>query len=445
MSFTNQSNKFKSFLIKYPKMASLGFTLIAPTLILETVKFGEHITNTGLSNLGVGITFTAMILSFGTGVVNLFLEATEDESFLKNKLKKSITNSLCNAMDRYNQKVFNLDKNEAFPFEQKNLRDNLSELVSLFDSLINEKSIYWKKSILLDLKNIKENKSESSQKEWNYYKNFVMEYMSGLQIFSDRSSDLGQSVHEVLFDLFDNKLSHQDKKYLEEKIVKNKCNDLSNSIQDWLQAKDNILFKQLGKNAQKSIVDNMKLSQKKHDELLEIYGKAKKKVKNISNTKEKIVFEHEKKQEDIVFESDATNNYLNYIKKENININFKQLSHQINTILNVQQATLSILDENNPAFIQEQLFLKNDIDKIFLHISEEIKLFNKIEKLERAKGKSELQLVEKKQELFDSHQVLINSLSEKVLDISNKIHDNLIQDLSSKQEVNKKFLSQKLG
>ena len=78
-------------------------------------------------------------------------------------------------------------------------------------------------------------------------------------------------------------------------------------------------------------------------------------------------------------------------------------------------------------------------------MTDELKLFKKIEKIEKAKGVSQEVLKDKKNQLLESHQDLINSLADKVLNISNKIQEGLTQDLSAKQEVNRKFLSQKLG
>ena len=121
MTLAATTNKIKSFLIEHPKMTSLGFSLLMPTLILEATNLTEAITHTGVSNLGAGFIVVGMFATFIVGILNLVLEASDDTSFIKNRLKKSLGKAVDSSVEKYNTKVFDLKNNDLFPQEQKHL------------------------------------------------------------------------------------------------------------------------------------------------------------------------------------------------------------------------------------------------------------------------------------------------------------------------------------
>lgn len=447
MTLAATTNKIKSFLIEHPKMTSLGFSLLMPTLILEATNLTEAITHTGVSNLGAGFIVVGMFATFIVGILNLVLEASDDTSFIKNRLKKSLGKAVDSSVEKYNTKVFDLKNNDLFPQEQKHLKENLENLANFVKKVLLEDSAYYYEDIFYKIDGLKDSKKEESQNQWHYYKNFICKNFTGLPIISKSiKAHINQDKLVTLFELMDNKLTQTDLNYFE-KIIKNKKGDLPHSIVEMLRHGPVEFFNQFSPKLKKAVLDNIDFSDSRYKELTAEYKKEQSlEVKKEEKVQLPSFFTNKKEEKKVMFENTPISNYLSYIKKDNFE-QYQKKNTQIETVLSLKGAILETLaeNENNATFIQEELFLKNDIDKIFTHMTDELKLFKKIEKIEKAKGVSQEVLKDKKNQLLESHQDLINSLADKVLNISNKIQEGLTQDLSAKQEVNRKFLSQKLG
>lgn len=440
----NVSNKIKNFVFKYPKMSSLGFSLLTPALIIGSVNGFKLLTHVEhLSSIGSNIAVTMVIGSFLAGMINLLgeglyaMDNDGDRAPLKNIMKKSIKKNLESSMHKYNNKVFQLDKDDVIPYNQKELTYQLKNLVNFIYNSVYDDG-YANQSDLNELRNLSISKKEIDQKKWKYYKNFALEYLEGFPIVSNAITNKMDSENVLfLFELMDKKLTQEDKKELSK--IKNK----NYAYFDMIENGPIEFFSQLPSSLKKQILNESSLSKDRHNELNQKYKENKNLAKN-QEKKEDVFFET-KKETFVNYETPETNKYLNYLKEKEFEQNYHTNAKQIKMILNVKEAALAILLENNISLIEEELFLKNDIDKFFIHLSDELKLFNKIERIERAKGKSEEELTEKKHELLNNHSEIIHQLAQKVLNVSDTIENKLTQDLESKKEVNRQFLSQKLG
>jgi hypothetical protein len=442
----NVSNKIKGFVLKYPKMSSLGFALITPTVIVGSVNAFKLLTHMEhIGTIASNIAMTMICASFIGGFINILSEAISgmdgNDAYtpLKNLMRKSIKKNLNESIQKYNKKVFQLDKDDVIPYEQKNLTYHLNELTELFHKTIYTNE-YIEESSLNELRELSKNKDEVSQKKWNYYKNFAKEYLVSFPIISSAiNGNIRNENVALLFELMDKKLTNEDRK-----ILNGKKDNRNRSYNYMLEYGNVEFFNQLPNSLKKYILNDTHLSKDRHNELNKQYNEARS-INNKNIEKKEDVFFENKKENFINYETNESNKYLAYLKEEGYENHFKNNSNKIKMILNIKEATLAILSENNISLIEEELFLKSDIDKFFLHLADEVKLFNKIERIERAKGKSETDLSEKKHELLNNHAQIIDQLAQKVLEVSNTIENKLTQDLESKKEVNRQFLSQKLG